>query len=67
MKYGKMDETQAKGMSAERCAKIIVSGLQKRKSEIIVGGSEIVGLYLKRFFPRLLKRIISKRAITFDE
>ncbi|NCP83501.1 MAG: SDR family oxidoreductase [Bacteroidetes bacterium] len=66
-KYGKMDETQEKGMSADRCAEIIVNGLIKRKKEIIVGGSEIIGMYLKRFFPSLLKRIISKRAITFDE
>jgi len=66
-KYGKMDETQAKGMSAERCAEVIVNGLIKKKKEIIVGGTEIAGLYLKRFFPGLLKRVIAKRAITFDE
>jgi len=66
-KYGKMDETQANGMSAKRCAELIVNGITKRKREVIVGGPEILGIYLKRFFPRLLKKIIAKRAITFDE
>jgi dehydrogenase/reductase SDR family member 7B len=66
-KYGKMDETQQNGMSVQVCAQKITIGLSKRKTEIIVGGSETWGIYLKRFFPNILKKIISKREITFDE
>lgn len=66
-KYGIMDETQANAMSADDCAKRIISGIEKGKSNIFVGGSEIAGVWLKRFFPSILKRIMLKRGITVAE
>ncbi|MBC7849311.1 MAG: SDR family oxidoreductase [Chitinophagaceae bacterium] len=53
-KYGKMDENQASGMSADECARKILNGVRKHKKEILIGGKEILGVYLKRFFPGLL-------------
>lgn len=60
-KSGKMDDNQAKGMSAERLAEIILSAVRKDKQEIYVGGKEKLGVYLKRFFPGLLAKILAKR------
>ena len=60
-KYGKKDVNQVTGLSPQVCAKKIVAGLKYRKSEIYMGGKEVLGVYLKRFFPKLLEKIILKQ------
>lgn len=57
-KFGKMDDNQANGMSAEECATRIVAAIYAKKQEVYMGGKEILGVYLKRFFPKLLSRIL---------
>lgn len=59
-RYGKMDENQAKGMKASVCAQKILSAVLKGKHEVLIGGKETLGVYLKRFFPALLWRTIRK-------
>ena len=51
--YGKMDEGQAKGVSASRMAKRILRAVRKNRKEIISGGIEIVMVYIHRFLPWL--------------
>ena len=63
-KYGKLDATQAKGITAEVCANKIVYAIQNKKLESFIGKSELFGVYLKRFFPSLLRKIIKRRSIT---
>lgn len=53
-----MDDAQAKGMPAELCAKKIVSGMERAKNELLVGGKETIGVYIKRFFPNLFAKIV---------
>ena len=56
------DRDISEGMSAEACAEIIIDGLSKRKQEIPVGdGIEMHALWIKRFFPRLLNRLMVKQ------
>lgn len=57
-KFGKMDENQANGMSPEECATRIVDAIYKNKQEVYMGGKEVLGVYLKRFFPKLLSKIV---------
>ena len=57
-KLNQMDEAQKKGMSAEDCARKIISGVEKEKNEILIGGKEIIAVYLKRFFPRYFTKFI---------
>jgi dehydrogenase/reductase SDR family member 7B len=59
---GVMDDNQARGISAEACASSIVKGVANGKEELVIGGSERFGVYIKRFFPTLLTKILSKRA-----
>jgi len=59
---GVMDDNQAKGISPETCAKAIVKGAIKGKEELVLGGPERFGVYLKRYFPTLFTKILSKRA-----
>jgi short-subunit dehydrogenase len=61
-KHNKMDTNQQNGVSAEICAQRIVLGIQNNKSEIYVGRKEVLGVYLKRFFPKILEKIILKQA-----
>ncbi len=51
--HGKMDEGQAQGMTAEKSAGIIVRKLKKEQKEILVGGKEIIMVYIRRFIPKL--------------
>ncbi len=59
---GVMDENQAHGITPETCAKTIVKAVAKGKEEAIIGGTERFGVYIKRFFPTILTKILSKRA-----
>jgi len=63
-KQGTMDKKTGAGMSPLDCAKRLVKGLEKRRSEILIGRSELIAVYLKRFFPGLLRRIMRKAAVT---
>jgi len=55
-----MDEGQANGISPEKCAMDILEGVRKNKREIITGGKEVLGIYLKRFCPALFFKMIIK-------
>lgn len=57
-KFGKMDENQANGMPPEECAKRIVEAIYQEKQEVYMGGKEVLGIYLKRFFPRILSKLL---------
>lgn len=60
--FGKDDADIKSGMSAQECAKVIITDLKKAKCEIAVGsGAEMHALWIKRFFPNLLFRIMNKQ------
>lgn len=52
-KHGKMDAGLAKGISPEKAARIILRGLERNKREILVGGNELLMLYIRKFFPSI--------------
>ncbi|NTW24443.1 MAG: SDR family NAD(P)-dependent oxidoreductase [Lentimicrobium sp.] len=58
--YGKMDPGQANGISAEKAARQIVRGLQREKKEIPVGGSELLMVQIRRFFPALYYKLATR-------
>ena len=60
-KHGQMDENQQNGMAADEFARRLLGASSKGKEEVYIGGSEIYGIYLKRFFPGLLSRILRNR------
>lgn len=61
-KFGGADRDIAQGMSAQECARVIVAGLSQQKAEISVGkGSEMHALWIKRFFPNLLNKLMLKQ------
>ncbi len=60
-KYGVMDENQAKGMTPDDFARRLLRAVSQEKEEVNIGGSEVYGIYLKRFLPGLLSRIVRNR------
>ncbi len=60
--HGKMDSNQENGLTAEYCAEKICKGIKNNKSEIYIGRKEVMGVYLKRFFPKILERILLNQA-----
>ncbi len=58
--YGKLDDGQAKGLSPERAAEIIIAGILKNKREILVGKGELMMLHIRRYAPWLFFRIADK-------
>ena len=63
-KQGTMDEKTGAGMTALQCAKKLAKAVDRKKPEVYIGRTEIIAIYLKRFFPNLLRRIIRKTAVT---
>jgi len=58
--HNKMDTGQDQGKSVSTTAKIIVKKLQRERKEILVGGSELIMVHIRRFFPRLYYYLSSR-------
>jgi len=61
---GTMDEKTGAGLSPEACAERMIRAVEKRKAQVLIGRFEVVGAYLKRFAPGLMRRIVRKAAVT---
>mgnify|MGYP006920593032 CR=1 FL=1 len=59
---GEMDNNQAKGITAEECARQILAGIAAGKDEFGVGGKEMRALFLHRYFPKMFKKILKRQA-----
>ncbi|NMC39633.1 MAG: SDR family NAD(P)-dependent oxidoreductase [Bacteroidales bacterium] len=57
---GVMDPGQMKGVTPEKAAKTILSGIRRNRREILVGKSELIMLFIRKFFPRLFFTIAGK-------
>lgn len=62
--HGQMDPTQAKGMTPEKLAARILHAIGREEEEVLVGGKEVLAVYLKRFWPGLYNRMIRRTKIT---
>lgn len=58
--YGLVEERLEKGMDSFACAKLIIKGVAEKKRELLIGKSEIIPVYLKRYIPLLFWRIIER-------
>jgi short-subunit dehydrogenase len=61
---GLMDKATERGISPELLAKQTLNAIQKGKEELYTGGWEVIGVYVKRFFPGLFSRLIAKAKVT---
>jgi dehydrogenase/reductase SDR family member 7B len=58
--HGKMDEGLSKGITPEKAAEIIIRGIIRNKHEILVGSTELIMLFIRRYFPVLFFRLAGK-------
>ena len=56
--FGTVDHNIARGIPASRAANALVSGVRRGRDEVYVGGKEIAAIYLKRWVPGLVARIV---------
>ena len=59
-KNNKMSQDSKSGLKPDEFAKKALSVIHKGKEEVYIGGKEIMAIYLKRFVPRVLSRIVRK-------
>lgn len=60
---GTMDDATEKGMPADIFAGKMLAAIGKKKNQASIGGQEVMGTYLKRFFPGLLSKIVRKAKV----
>lgn len=61
---GTMDEATEKGMSPEEAARRTLRAIRHGKEEVWFGGKEVLGIYLKRFFPAYFSKVIGRVKVT---
>lgn len=61
---GTMDEATEKGMTPEEAARRTLRAIRQGKEEVWFGGREVVGIYLKRFFPAYFSKVIRRVKVT---
>ena len=61
---GTMDEATDNGISAERCAHAILRGIDRNRALVTPGKKEVLGYWLSRFAPGLLRRIARRAKVT---
>ncbi len=55
---GTEDTATAKGLPVASFCKKMISAIQKQKHEVYIGKIEAFGVYVKRFFPKLLHKMV---------
>lgn len=57
------DTATQNGLSPQIFAKKMARAIERQKFEAYIGKKEIMGIYLKRFFPKLLHRVVLKSKV----
>jgi short-subunit dehydrogenase len=58
--HGIMDPGQAKGISAEKCAKKIILAVKKNKKDILVARGESLMVYIRKFLPSIYYKMATR-------
>jgi short-subunit dehydrogenase len=51
--YSEMDRGQADGMDADKCARIALRAISKEKRRQLIGGKELLMVYIRKYLPPL--------------
>lgn len=60
--FGKTDDNIASGLAPERCARSVADAVERDAEEVVIGGTETLGVYVKRLWPTLASRIVRRIA-----
>ncbi|HBK72151.1 MAG TPA: short chain dehydrogenase [Flavobacteriaceae bacterium] len=60
-----MDKSTENGLATEYFAKRMLKAVARKKQEVVIGGKlEVLAVYLKRFSPKVLAKLIRKAKVT---
>jgi len=59
-KHARMDRAQERGMAADKCAEQTLDAIVARRREVLIGGVEVLAVYVKRFLPALYATIVKR-------
>lgn len=59
---GAQDEDNRNGLSPQKVARRIANAVAKNKAEVYIGGVEVLAIYLKRYVPAILRRLLANRS-----
>lgn len=59
----RQDQATAGGMDPGRFAQKMLKAIEKRKMEVYIGGKEVSGVFMKRFFPGLLHKLVLRSKV----
>ncbi|WP_353145778.1 SDR family oxidoreductase [Chryseobacterium sp.] len=62
-RQGTMDDATKKGMPADVFVRKMLKAIGEQKNQKAIGGKEVLGVYLKRFFPALLAKVVRKAKV----
>ncbi len=62
--WGQTDPGQEGGLPAEECAQSIVQAIVRSEEEVLIGGKEVLGVYVKRLAPNLFNKLIRRARVT---
>jgi len=60
---GTMDDATLNGMPPDVFARKMLKAIEQKKNQTAIGGREIMAVYLKRFFPGLLAKVVRKAKV----
>ena len=61
---GTMDNATNNGITPERCAQVILRGIDRNRALVAPGKKEVLGYWLARYAPNLLRRIARSARVT---
>lgn len=59
-KHARMDRAQERGISPEKCAEQTLDAIASRRNEVLIGGLEVLAVYVKRFLPSVYSLIVRR-------
>ncbi len=62
-KQGSQDSATENGLPVTIFSKKMINAIEQKKFEAYIGRKELIGIYLKRFFPRLLHKTVLKSTV----
>ena len=60
---GTNDDATANGLPVAHFCKKMIQAIEKKKFEVYIAGKEVKGFYVKRFFPKLLHKLVLKSTV----
>jgi short-subunit dehydrogenase len=58
--HGIMDHDIKKGISPEKCADLILKGIERKRKIVYIAGKELLMVYFKRYIPWLFYKLVTK-------